>query len=366
MKPIRNTNPRDFSIYVHIPFCKRKCYYCDFVSFDNRPNDIAKYVSALCKELESAKQESAGTIFIGGGTPSILTNAQISKIFKHLPKAAEVTIETNPNSVTKAKLLHWLSLGINRISIGVQSFDPAVLKTLGRIHTVKQAIDAIKLAHECGFRNINLDIIHSVTNAPVKIPPDIFKYLTHVSAYALIIEPNTPFARTHLLTPAGQVDPNRVISDDESIKQQKQIELQLGFNGFEKYEVSNFARPGFECKHNLAYWRPQTHEYVGFGLGAHSYINDTRYSNTTDFDKYVSGHFLEEKSKKICNLDDLLVESIMLGLRTTHGVEAQLLSHKQSELRMLKDLKLVKEDNGRISATGKGFLLLNQIIEKLI
>jgi len=314
------------------------------VSFDDKAGEVDKYVNALREEIKNANlhQDTIyNTIFLGGGTPSILSDKQVSRIFEVLPIANEITIEANPNSVNQKKLTHWQSLGINRISIGVQSFNNKTLKELGRTHTAKQAVNAINLAHEVGFRNINIDIIHSINTLPVKIPSEIFKYITHVSAYCL--------------TPT-------TIDDGESIKQQKQIELTLAVQGLEKYEVSNFARPGFACRHNLAYWQPQTHEYLGFGLGAHSFVGGKRFSNTEDFEKYVS-------SGMDCVVAGAprndVVETIMLGLRTTNGVDVALFKNKTSQIKLLKDLKLIKEENGRISATSDGFFVLDSIIEKL-
>jgi len=339
---------KPLSIYIHIPFCKHKCAYCDFVSFDNRTDKTSGYVDALCAEIKDAGIKTAETIFIGGGTPSLLTNTQMSKIFTYLPKASEITVEANPNSVTAAKLRHWFSLGINRISIGVQSFNDEVLKTLGRTHTAEQALKSIKLACECGFRNINIDLIHSVTTKPVQIPSEVFKYITHVSAYCLIIEQGKPF---------------KPIPESASLDQQKQIELILAINGFEKYEVSNFARKGFQCRHNLAYWQPQTHEYIGFGLAAHSFINGKRISNTENLDAYLS--LRAERNNLPRTPGDLSAETIMLGLRTTRGVEVEYFKNKSAEIKFLKELKLVTECDGRIAATSKGFYVLNLIIEKL-
>jgi len=362
---------KPLSIYIHIPFCSRKCPYCDFVSFDNKPDKVDEYVNVLCQEIQhviarrddEAIQGEIQTIFFGGGTPSILTNDQMSKIFsafefpfkisfrdvqKGCPENrggvcdCEITIEANPNSINQNKLTHWLSLGINRLSIGVQSFDDATLKTLGRTHTAKQAIDAVKLAHAAGFRNINIDLIHSVTAAPINIPSEIFKYITHVSAYCL--------------TPTS-------LEDTESIKQQKQVELILAVQGLEKYEVSNFARLGFKCRHNLAYWHPQTHEYLGFGVGAHSFFRGERFAYTKDFDQYINSPSRGEGVPP--QSGGGVVECIMLALRTTDGVDATLLQNKSSEIELLKSLNLIKQENGRISATSKGFFVLDSIIEKL-
>lgn len=341
---------KPLSIYIHIPFCKKKCAYCDFVSFDNcQPQKVDTYINALCKEIkqEATVMQNVRTIFLGGGTPSLLTNAQILKIFECLPKASEITIEANPNSITAGKLKHWLKIGINRISIGVQSFDDTVLRVLGRIHTAEQAIDAIKLAYTCGFRNINIDLIHSVTTAPISIPTGIFEYITHVSAYCLTIEEGKPFIP---------------IPETESIKQQKQIERILKCHGFRKYEVSNFAKIGFECEHNKAYWQPLANEYIGYGLGAHSFLHDTRYMNTTDLDCY-----LLSPSRTGINISsgDRTLEAIMLGFRTTRGIDCALVRNKSAEIEFLKSLKLIKQTGTRIAATQKGFFVLNSIIDKL-
>jgi len=369
---------KPLSIYIHIPFCETKCAYCDFPSFDDRADRVDEYVDALCRELvilSNAKNlRCPQTIFLGGGTPSILTNSQISKIFAAIERSfafaqddTEITIEANPNSITESKLRHWLSLGINRISVGVQSFDDEVLKVLGRMHTAKQAVNAIKLAFEVGFRNINIDLIHSVpvTGHTVKHPAPlghpsvsegsflgVLSLVTHVSAYSLIIEDGTVFAERF-----------KPISDIQSIKQQKQIERVLKQHGFHKYEVSNFAKRGLECKHNLAYWQPQSHEYIGFGLGAHSFIDGKRFSNTSDFDNYLRLPSQREGCPKGAGC--LTVDAIMLGLRTTRGVELSLLKNKSAEIQFLKDLKLIKQKGGFIYATQKGFFVLNLVIDKL-
>jgi len=347
---------KPLSIYIHIPFCEKKCAYCDFVSYDNLADKVEEYINALCNEIKRENIKHADTIFFGGGTPSILTNDQISKIFALLPKVHEITIEANPNSITEVKLKHWLSVGINRISIGVQSFDDTVLKTLGRIHTADQATQAIKLAYDCGFRNISIDLIHSVTQEHVFASEanqsllEVLPYITHVSPYCLIIEPHTKFAN------------RQPMPENQSIKQQKQIEKTLKLHGFKKYEVSNFARSGFECIHNLAYWQPLTHEYIGFGLGAHSLFDNTRHMNTTDFDYYLK---LPSRADIKPSPKDRELEAVMLGLRTTRGADISLFKNKSTEIEFLKSVKLVKQTKNRIVATEKGFLLLNQIIEKL-
>jgi len=380
---------KPLSIYIHIPFCERKCAYCDFVSFDNKSHLIDEYVNALCKEILSfisvtPNQANSGrvpmrpvvsSVFIGGGTPSLLEAAQISKIFEALRQkfiissTAEITIEANPNSITKEKLAYWLKSSINRLSIGVQSFDDSVLKTLGRIHTVSQAVDAIKLGHSAGFSNINIDLIHSVPvvnsnlvsrSQNMSALEEILPLVTHVSAYSLIIEPGTPF------------NIHKPVDDAVSLSEQKEIEKVLTSNGFAQYEVSAFARPGFKCRHNQAYWQPQKCEYIGFGLSAHSLYNNQRFANTAYFDIYLSDSFRTEKPHTRAS-SEIAAEIVMLGLRTKKGVALNdllscgfdILKEKHSEIELLLKAKLIKFSKNRVYTTKKGFLLLNRIIEKL-
>ena len=359
--------PKPLSIYIHIPFCERKCAYCDFVSFDNKADLIDEYIDALCNEINY--QTPADTVFIGGGTPSLLSNAQLTKIFSKLKTKpnAEVSIECNPNSITADKLLHYKNLGINRLSIGVQSFNNDTLKTLGRIHTSAQALKAIILAHDTGFQNINIDLIHSVPSSTksaqltITIPPDILKIVNHISAYSLIIEPNTPFETKY-----------KPIADNISIAQQKQIEKILKTYGINKYEVSNFAKPGYECRHNNAYWQPHTHEYIGFGLAAHSLYNNQRYENTKSLTDYLNAKNIIQ-TKQIRDTNDLIDEIIMLGLRTTRGIEFTALqtlgydirTQKYNEIQSMKNNKLIKTTDKNLVVTNKGFFVLNQIINAL-
>lgn len=342
---------KPLSVYVHIPFCEKKCGYCDFVSFSGKADLIDRYVDVLCDEIEYDRV--ADTVFIGGGTPSLLSNEQMGRIFSKLKvkKGAEITVEANPSSITEQKLRYWLALGVNRISIGVQSFDDEVLKILGRIHTGEQACRTILLAHEVGFRNINIDFMYGIPSAAlgeIAIPSCV----THVSAYSLIIEKGTPFAKLY-----------KAVSEEQSCIQQEQVESVLKINGFSKYEVSNFAKKGYRCRHNMAYWRPCECEYIGFGLSAHSLVDNRRFENTCDMEKYLAGRNVRKVRQRTQR--DIDTEIVMLGLRTVRGVGVGLIKQKEKEIAMLKQLKLIKQSKGRISATSKGFKLLNMIIEKL-
>jgi oxygen-independent coproporphyrinogen-3 oxidase len=353
------------------------------VSFANCKGQIDEYLDALVTEIDAFDGENyvVDTLFVGGGTPSLLSVTQLSKVFDVLKRKfvfadnAEITIESNPNSLTAEKLKHYLFLGVNRLSIGVQSLDDETLRILGRIHTSSQARKAIGSAVAAGFTNINIDLIHSVPSrnrGASTLQGDLdallseFPQITHVSVYSLIVEPETPIekriGRGELIEP----------TEDESIAQQQEIEGILARHGFNKYEVSNFARSGSCCRHNKTYWNP-TQEYLGFGLAAHSMINNARFANTEDLSEYLRGVTLTHDKPVLRTKTDLVTEIIMLGLRKTSGISVAELcalgydirAVKESEIKDLLSLDLIKIDDDRISATDKGFLLLNKVIERL-
>ena len=279
---------RNLSLYIHIPFCKSKCLYCDFLSFGGYGYDRQKqYVSALCKEIEAygsiAREYVIKTVFIGGGTPSYIDATLIEQIMETIDKVfvidkrAEITIEGNPDSLTREKLEEYRRLGINRLSIGLQSTNDDILKILGRVHNYDQFIAAYNSARQAGFNNINVDLmsglpkekvesyIHTLAKV-VKMQPE------HISAYSLIIEEGTPFSEDEELLkelPSEEVD--RLLY--------ARTKTLLQNSGYSRYEISNYARPGFECRHNIVYWSGG--EYLGVGLGASSYLNvrfaDNRY-----------------------------------------------------------------------------------------
>ena len=397
------------SLYIHIPFCARKCNYCDFVSFGGASKNLVHYINALCTEIKAAavgKEYIIQTIYIGGGTPSILPVAHLRKLFAALKRKfnispnAEITIEVNPNSATPQKLAAYKTLGINRLSIGVQSFDDATLKILGRPHTAAHAISTIKEARACGFQNISIDLIHSTPHtachcAQGSFSPssrahstsfrlceeckrrsnpesvdhqltDILQYLTHVSLYSLIIEPNTLLfeqtARKELIVP----------TETESLREQIRLETILKSGGFTKYEVSNFARSKqFQCRHNKVYW--QGGEYLGFGLAAHSLFENNRFSNTENLDEYLRNPIISQSLKTPRTNADEINETIMLGLRLTGGVPIDaltnlgydILTERKTEIADFINLKLLKSPRKTIAATAKGFNVLNKIIEAL-
>ena len=265
-------------IYIHIPFCDSKCFYCNFCSSIYSEKIKEKYFLKLVEEIKLNKNKNANisSIYIGGGTPSSIDQKYIKKIIKQINKNfnvlknAEITIEANPCSISENKLLQYKKLGINRISFGVQSLNNKCLKIIGRTHTKKQAINAIKLAKKCGFSNINTDVLIGIPNQNYYKLKNTIKRLIklkvqHISCYMLINEKGTKL--TNLINNKKV----KIISEDKCVKYYNNIFKYLKKYGYNRYEISNFAKKNYECKHNIGYW--QLKEYYGFGLSAHSYVD---------------------------------------------------------------------------------------------
>lgn len=313
-------------VYIHVPFCEKKCSYCAFSSFSDF-SQKGKYITSLCDEIEGfyRKGERIDTIYIGGGTPSVLNEDEITKIFSSLKKTfviddkCEITIECNPNSTTKEKLLAYKSLGVNRLSIGVQSLNDDDLKFAGRLHTGKEALKKIELAKEVGFKNISIDLLiglpySSEEEYEKNLQTIVGLGITHISTYMLQIEDNTPLKSMVLKNPS-------LLPDDDNLAEfASKTANFLKKSGFLHYEVSNYALKGYESKHNLKYWTGE--EYVGFGLSAHSYLEGKRIANANDFDDYykrkISGAEVLTQAQKI-------EEHIMLGLRCSNGIDKEYL-----------------------------------------
>lgn len=308
------------SIYIHIPFCQQKCSYCAFASFCAKSEDIEKYVDFLCSEIEKKKtNDVVKTIYIGGGTPSILTESQIEKIVKAIYDNfdvydnAEFTIEANPNSLTENLLKKWKSLRVNRISIGVQSLNDKSLKKIGRLHNKKEALEKIKLARHY-FDNVSADLIVGLENEDGKALCRYARELLalgvkHVSCYLLEVYENT---KLYQMVKTGSYKP---LDDDQTIDAFEKLSNYLVDNGMERYEISNFGYEGYEGKHNLNYW--SSGKYLGFGLGAYSFDGEKRYNNPTHFADYYAGKVeIETLSQK-----EQIEEVIMLGLRCKLGVD---------------------------------------------
>ena len=330
------------SLYVHIPFCLRKCRYCDFLSAPQTDIDRERYVKALIREIKTQKDCPAGrpvdTVFFGGGTPSVLSADQIGRIIDALREVflilpdAEVSLETNPGTADFEKLSAFKEAGINRLSMGVQSMHDEELHLLGRIHTAEQALEAFKTARAAGFDNINIDLMSALPGQTFDSWADSLRQAVewrpeHISAYSLIIEPGTPFSA---LYEAGELPP---LPDEETDRKMYHYTREyLAQHGYGRYEISNYALKGRECRHNSGYWTG--HPYLGFGIGAASYVNGARFSNIPDFETYIvemekAGipaeieQVYEKIRTEIHSLteQEKMEEFMFLGLRMTAGVK---------------------------------------------
>ncbi len=361
-------------IYVHIPFCEKKCNYCSFSSFSKDETFIKQYLSFLCSEIEKSqfKGREVDTIYIGGGTPSLLTVEQIANILKSIyntfkvNEQCEITIECNPNSVTYQKALGYRQSHINRISLGVQSLNESELKFLARMHNAQQVFDAIENIQKAGIYNLSADLLIGIRGSSF----DSFKEqldklinlnVKHISCYMLQVEENTPLEKMY------QKNKNIILSDDECSKLYNQIANYLKSKNFLHYEISNFALDGFQSKHNLKYWTGE--EYLGFGLAAHSYIDKTRIANAKSFAKYYNDEieFCEKLTSK-----ELIEEHIMLGLRCQSGINKSYLKslgydiEKNKNYQKLLKNKVVFEKNDNIYLNEEFFTVSNSIILDLI
>ena len=330
------------SLYVHIPFCLRKCRYCDFLSAPQTDIDRERYVKALIREIKTQKDCPAGrpvdTVFFGGGTPSVLSADQIGRIIDALREVflilpdAEVSLETNPGTADFEKLSAFKEAGINRLSMGVQSMHDEELHLLGRIHTAEQALEAFKTARAAGFDNINIDLMSALPGQTFDSWADSLRQAVewrpeHISAYSLIIEPGTPFSA---LYEAGELPP---LPDEETDRKMYHYTREyLAQHGYGRYEISNYALKGRECRHNSGYWTG--HPYLGVGIGAASFVNGARFSNIPDFETYIvemekAGipaeieQVYEKVRTEIHSLteQEKMEEFMFLGLRMTAGVK---------------------------------------------
>lgn len=361
---------KKLSIYVHIPFCEQKCLYCDFCSFSNAKNLQGRYFSALRQEILSNKKADyeVQSIYIGGGTPSSVDEKFIQGLLKDIKnnysvdKDAEITIECNPSSTTKNKLEVYKQAGVNRISFGVQSFSDQVLKGIGRLHNGKQAEIAVNFAQEVGFKNISIDLMIGVPFQTKEILlQDIKKAVSlgvqHISAYMLQLEYGTPLQK---LVEKKQV---KIANEDEQAALYDALVRELSSKKYFQYEVSNFAKDGHYSKHNLNYWRRG--EYLGFGLSAHSFLDNVRYANADKFDEYFNGRI---DSREKLGQKEILEEIIMLGLRCFEGVDLptwKKFSGSKFPEKKIEDLVnkgiLVQKDN-KIFLEPKYYSVNNEII----
>jgi oxygen-independent coproporphyrinogen-3 oxidase len=309
-------------LYIHIPFCHAWCGYCDFVTFTGKEDRIQAYVNGVCREFQLYERRSVDTVFFGGGTPSLLEPQQVQQIVAaarahfDVDQDAEVTLEANPESVTLEKARGWRQAGVNRMSLGLQAYDNALLKAMDRLHTVEQFEAAYQAARAAGFDNINIDLIYGFTgqsleawkqtlSASVALAPE------HLSLYALAIEEHTPFAAQGI----------KVDSDLQADMYAAARDL-LKRAGYEQYEISNFSKPGRACRHNLIYWRQQ--DYLGVGVGAVGCVGGVRWQNHKNLPDYfadIDKDHLPRASEEPLNDKTRKFERLMLGLRLREGLE---------------------------------------------
>lgn len=316
-------------LYIHIPFCVRKCYYCDFLSGVSDENRREEYVKALLTEIRMCAGEcekyTVTSIFIGGGTPSLMQGARIERILEEirrgyvLDKGVEITIEMNPGTVDEEKLAAYKRAGINRLSIGLQSAENEELKKIGRIHTWEQFLHTWQLVRNMGFQNVNVDIMSALPGQSVAgyertlqrvlslpDPPE------HISAYSLIVEEGTDFYRWQ---EEGKLD---LPGEDEDRQMYHLTKKLLAEKGYERYEISNYAKPGFACAHNCGYWKRT--EYLGLGLGAASLLKNVRFHNTESLEKYLENPCGCREDEHVLTAGEQIEETLFLGLRLTKGI----------------------------------------------
>lgn len=373
--------PDDFGIYIHIPFCVKKCLYCDFLSFSGCESVFTDYTKALCSEITEFKTEISDrkitSIFVGGGTPSVLPSKLMGDILGTLTdslnvdNSAEITIEANPGTVTPLSLKDYRYMGINRISMGLQSWQNRLLKTIGRIHTSEKFVESYRLAREAGFKNINADIMFSLPGQTMADIKETLENLTalepeHISAYSLIVEDGTELKRMY--------DSGVYALPDEDADREMSgyITDFLAEKGYNRYEISNFSKKGFESRHNSLYWR--TYEYKGFGIGAHSYINGERYHNTCDMGSYLSGNFAKEDAERL-TLDDKMSEFMFMGMRMTEGVSRAEFKRRfgydtdsvfGDTIKKYAGLELIEDNGDSIRLTDRGFDVSNVIFSEFL
>lgn len=370
----------ELMLYIHIPFCVKKCNYCDFLSFSVSDEVKKQYVDVLIQEIIENAKECEGydisSIFIGGGTPSILELGEIERILccvrqnYAIKKDAEITIECNPGTVTKEKLEEYRRSGINRISFGLQSARDDELKLLGRIHNYQDFVTSYNLARAAGFANINIDLIEGL---PGQTKSDFMKTLhkvislnpEHISVYGLIIEPGTPFYDKYKEDGPFEKD---LPSDEMEREIYYEARIALKEQGYEQYEISNFAKEGYACTHNVGYWTRKN--YLGFGLGASSLIANVRYKNVSDLSKYLEKDFSRYEEEYLSQTEQR-DEMMFLGLRMTKGVdklnfekEFGIPASKLYEAHIQKMQKegLLTESDTHIYLTRKGMDLANYVM----
>lgn len=380
---------KELGIYIHIPFCKRKCYYCDFISYANKEEKIQEYIECLQKEIEVESKKNKyeeyeiTTIYLGGGTPSFIDASYIEKVIRtikqnyKISENIEITIEVNPGTINEEKIEKYKEIGVNRISIGLQTTRDNLLKQIGRIHTYEEFLKCYQIVQKIGINNINVDLMLGLPNQTIEILKESLREVinlkpNHISLYSLILEENTVLEK--------KVSKNELKLPSEDIEREMYWKTKkiLEQNGYIHYEISNFAKREYESKHNLNCWNQK--EYLGFGVAAHSYMNNKRYCNTDNIDEYIKNVQSEnlENNRTICEIQNKTEEQkeyMLLGLRKIDGVDIQEFKNKfidnpiyifHKQLEKLVNEDLIEIDLNKIKLTSKGLDFANIVWEEFI
>ena len=361
---------KPLSLYIHVPFCAKKCAYCDFASYPGRETDWRRYFDEIATEIRLWSGETdfgllseryrVISMFIGGGTPTLVDASYIERVIDAcraivpFEPDAEITIEGNPGTLTPEKLAAFRRAGVNRLSLGAQSFDDGLLRSLGRIHTAAQIGQAVTMARDAGFDNLNLDLMYALPWQGMNQWKDtldaaIALGVEHISAYSLIVEPGTPMA-------ARVASGTAIVPEDDAVNAMQRAAIdRLSAAGYRRYEISNYARPGFECRHNLVYWNRG--DYLGLGCAAHSLMGGRRFHNPDSLDEYLSGG--RRLDEVVLTPQDEMEETLMLSTRTVRGLDLTAWARAfGTSFARGRERVLDRLENGGLIETGDGFLRL--------
>ena len=379
-----------YNSYIHIPFCVQKCFYCDFLSMPVDETVRRHYVRRLIEETEYKSQQYKGyeitSVFFGGGTPSILMETQIAEIMEALQqnfsiqKEAEITIECNPGTLARQKIITYKESGINRISMGLQSANNRELKMLGRIHTYEEFLHNYDLVRKGGIENVNVDLMSALPGQTVsdweRTLKEILKLRPeHISAYSLIIEEGTPFYQTYEEDEQRREEgeePKYLPNEETEREMYRLTGALLEEKGYMQYEISNYAKKGRECQHNIGYWTRKN--YLGLGLGSASLVENVRFSNTSDLQEYLAGDF-EEREREVLERREQMEEFMFLGLRMIKGVSrgdfkkafgVEIEAVYGEVIKKMVSQGLLQKQAGRISLTEEGISVSNYVMSEFL
>jgi len=377
---------KSLSLYVHVPFCVRKCVYCDFASLPGREADWGRYFDEISTEIRLWSEETdygllsetyrVRSLFIGGGTPTLVDAGYIEKVIDAcrgiapFEADAEITIEGNPGTLTPQRLAVYRRAGVNRLSLGAQSFDDGLLRSLGRIHTAAQIGRAVRMARDAGFGNINLDLMYALPGQGMAqwldaLDAAVALGVEHISAYSLIVEPGTPMA-------ARVASGEATVPDDNAVNAMQRAAItRLSAAGYRRYEISNYAKPGFECRHNLVYWNRG--DYLGLGCAAHSLLGGRRFHNPDGLEEYLSG--VRRLDETVLTAQDEMDETLMLATRTARGLDLAAWARdfgtafargREAALERLEKAGLIETGGGFLRLTTRGMEVQDAVVLELM